>query len=74
MNFPPQSSHVGKGEAKATAAARGFRSVRAWLAANRAAAREHRQKAKTKDRQERRKYQALAACLDREFERFRPHQ
>ena len=74
MNYPPQNRFVSAGEAKTTAAARGFRSVKEWMKENRHAAARHRTiAASSKDRNEKRKYRELADCLDREFDRFNPH-
>lgn len=71
MDYIPQAQSVLPAEAKATAAARGFSSVREWMRENRKAATEFRNRKGSK--KERARLRGLAECLDREFERFNPH-
>ena len=70
MDYTPQAQAVLPAEAKATAAARGFSSVREWMKENRKAATEFRNRPGSK--KERARVLGLADCLDREYERFSP--
>lgn len=58
-------------EARITAAARGFASVRAWMNENRRAAKNFASRMSKKG-EDRARLQTLIDCLDREYARFNP--